>query len=298
MRYLIAFVLCALLAPIQALACRSGEYTLLFETIPNPPPDSDVIVKVTLLEESKLNNYQGIATAKVSQVLKSSDKRIHQDSIITMKYLVSSCGPYHLNGDEGAIIAKASTDSKGGLVLYPYMRRYHDGYITQPAILPDGFAISPKILRVGESIPQNFAVILIGIAGEESVDFINFDHSSQPRMIVSVMDARFPAALNTIVAIAIPVGIKQLSIFEITAGRQRLGYRPNDTVKVNTPKIDIDQPGLYYVATLDTDNPGQFQVTPLPEQLKQFHADYVGTVDGLKPINFQWPSLANPSINP
>jgi len=291
MRYLIALAFCFLLIAPHVHACRGGqEDTLFFETIPNPQPDADVIAKVTLLDVSVLGFYKGTATAKVLQTPKTSDKRVHQGRIITMKYLVSSCGPNHMLGNEGTIIAKAGTDSEGGLVLYPYMRRYSDGHITPPAMLPDGFAMDLKPLRVGEGIPPNFAVILIGVAGAESVDSLGFDHSSRPSMRASFMDARSPAPSNTIVAIAIPVGIKQLSISDITAGRRRAGYRPNDTVAAHTPKIDIDRPGFYYVATLDTDNLGQFQATPLPEQLKQFRADYVGTVERLKPINFTWPS--------
>jgi len=58
---------------------------------------------------------------------------------------------------------------------------------------------------------------------------------------------------------------------------------------MHTPKLNISRPGLYYVATLDTDHPGQFQMVPLPEQLKQFRADYVGTAERLKTINFKWP---------
>jgi hypothetical protein len=292
MRYLTALVLSVLLVPTQVHAClgASMEDTLFFETIPNLQPDVDVIAKVTLLNVSVLDFYKGTATAKVLQVLKTSDERVHQGSIITMKYLVSSCGPNHIHGNEGTIIAKAGADSKGRFVWYPYMRRYSDGRIRPPAILPDGFSMNLVSLRVGEGIPQDFAVILIGVAGAESVDYFQFHHSAQPSMSASFMDASFPAPSNTIVAIAIPVGIKQLSIDYITTGRRRAGYRPNDTVGVHTPKLDIDRPGFYYVATLDTNNPGQFQATPLPEQLKQFRADYVGTVERLKPINFKWPS--------
>ncbi|MBI3571665.1 MAG: hypothetical protein HY082_11300 [Gammaproteobacteria bacterium] len=287
MRYLIALVLCALLVPTHVHAClgASMEYSLFFETIPNLQPDADVIAKVTLLDVSVLDFYKGTATAKVLQVLKTPDERVHQGSILSMKFMVSSCGPNHSNGNEGTIIAKAGADSEGRLVLYPYMRRYSDGRITPPSMLPDGFVMDPRPLRIEDGLPKNSAVILIGVSGAESVDYLGLSHSAFPRM-----NTTFPAHSNTIVAIAIPVGIKRLSIYSVTIGRRRAGYQPNDTVEVHAPELDINRPGLYYVATLDTNHPGHFQTAPLPEQLKKFRAEYGSTVERLDPINFKWPN--------
>lgn len=136
MRYLTVLVLCVLLVPTQVHACLGAdmEDTLFFETIPNLQPDADVIAEVTLLNVSVLDFYKGTATAKVLQVLKTPNERIHQGSIISVKFMFSSCGPNHINGDEGRIIAKAGTDSEGRFALYPYMRRYSDGRITAPCM--------------------------------------------------------------------------------------------------------------------------------------------------------------------
>ena len=135
MRYLIALAFCFPLVAPQAHACRgaSEEHTLFFETIPNPQPDADVIAKVTLLDVSVLDFHKGTATVKVLQVLKTPDERVHQGSILSMKFGVTSCGPNYRNGN-GTIIAKAGADSEGRLVLYPYMRRYSDGHITVPCM--------------------------------------------------------------------------------------------------------------------------------------------------------------------
>lgn len=287
MRYLIALAFCFLLISPHVHACQGIDSweNLFFEGIPDPQPDAELIAIVSVSDKNKdTRAATETAMATVIQVLKTPDARIKQGDKVAMKYGFSSCGPDPISGSKGMIIAKIGTDSKGRLVLHPYTHRHRGGRITPPSMLPDGFVMSPSPLRAGEGIPQNAAVILIGVAGAESVDYLQLRHSAFPGMSTA-----FPAQPNTIVAIAIPVGIKQLSISDVTIGRRRAGYRPNDTVEVHTPKLDIDRPGFYYVATLDTDNPGQFQVTPLPEQLKKFRAEYGGTVERLEPINFKWP---------
>ena len=104
-----------------------GE-TLFFETIPDRQPDVDVIVKVSLSDVS-----DGMSTATIMQVLKTSDARIYRGTKISLKYGNSSCGPEPANGAEGIIIAKAGKDSKGRLVLYPYVHN-HYGRISLPFV--------------------------------------------------------------------------------------------------------------------------------------------------------------------
>lgn len=107
-------------------------YTLFFEAIPNPQPDADVIAIVSLSDV-----IWGTATAKITQVLKTSDARVHESEKFAMKYRFTSCGPNHNNGDEGTIIARVGNDSKGSLVLYPYMRRRGDGRIREPQFISE-----------------------------------------------------------------------------------------------------------------------------------------------------------------
>lgn len=135
MRYLIALTSCFLLITPQAHACLgySLSDTLFFEAIPSPQPDADVIAKVSLSDvDVEMRTATAMATATVLQVLKTSDARVKQGEKIVMKYEFSSCGPDHRKGEEGTIIAKTGTDSKGLLVLYPYMRRRGDDRITPP----------------------------------------------------------------------------------------------------------------------------------------------------------------------
>ena len=113
------------------------------------------------------------------------------------------------------------------------------------------------------------------------------------------INVRFPPKGNAIVAVAVPVGLKQLYLNTITLGGREGGYTasgtsfgyigvrmPNGTI---TPKLDLNKPGLYYVATLDTNAPGQFQVSPIDAQLQAFRAGFKSAVGNLEPVNFQWP---------
>lgn len=142
MRYFIALFLCCLLASPRAHACLSpASYeTFFFKTIPDPPPDADVIAKVSFPD---VNGKTDKVTANVIQVLKTSNTKIRQGTKIPMQYGIamkggigfSDCGPWLANGDEGMIIAKIRADSKGRLVLHPYSHRPKppgDGMIFPP----------------------------------------------------------------------------------------------------------------------------------------------------------------------
>ncbi len=136
MRYLIALVSCVLLAPLQAQACRDSnmENTLFFKAIPNPPPDADVIAEVALLDVSVIDLYKGEAKAKILRVIKAATGIVHEGDILSLKFLVSSCGPDHQSGHKGTIVARVGTDQEGRLVWHPYTYRDSDGMFWPPSV--------------------------------------------------------------------------------------------------------------------------------------------------------------------
>ena len=174
--------------------------------------------------------------------------------------------------------------SEGRLVLYPYMQR--NGDILPLVVLPDGFEANPKPLGIGEHIPDGFAVVLVGFAGAQSVESLRFDHSSSQSI---AMNATFSARSNTVLAFAIPGGIKSLGLVSVGIGRSPFANSTDGWGRVISRKVDVNRPGVYYLATLDTDHPGKVLATPLPELLKKFRTDYADTVGTLEPINFSWP---------
>jgi hypothetical protein len=288
MRYFMTLVFFLLLGPSHGHACSGSWNSLFFETIPNPQPDADLIAIVSTL--GKKEQETGVTVtemATVIEVLKTSDARIKKGASIAMQLENSSCGPDPRVGSKGMIIAKVGTDSKGRLVVYPYTYTRGDNKITPPAMLPDGFDMNLRTLLIGEEIPKGFAVVLVGLAGKTPIGSLAFDHA-QKRF---TMFAIFPVRSNTIVAFAVPLGLKELNLSGIGVQKKFEGEISYTSIqRILTKKIDITRPGLYYTATLDTDNPGKFQADPLPDQLKQFRADYASTVGRLEPINFKWPS--------
>jgi hypothetical protein len=130
MRNILALAFLSLLLSSQTYACRdpSAQLLLFFKDIPNPPPVADVVAKISLLDVGG-----GTATAVFTNVISTTDARFHQGGKIPLIYGNSSCGPSPLNGSEGMIFAKKGIDSKGRLVLYPYVQNHH-GHVSQPTL--------------------------------------------------------------------------------------------------------------------------------------------------------------------
>jgi hypothetical protein len=126
----------------------------------------------------------------------------------------------------------------------------------------------PEPLRAGSAIKADTAVVLVGNGGIETIDYLQFTHSSMP----AINAHGITLAPGGIVAIPVPVGTTKLSLNSYTvSGRPpvylpsgaSMGYRP-----VFTPPIDVNTPGLYYVATIFPGQPHDFEVKPAGTMLR------------------------------
>ncbi len=155
------------------------------------------------------------------------------------------------------------------------------------ASLPDGFTMYPQPLGQDQKPPEGMAVVLVGVVGPGEVDYMQFNHSSLP-----AINVRFPPRADSIVAIPMPVGIRDLKLSTITLkGRPGfyLGSVAAGFTAVHTHRIDLAKPGLYYLATLDTSQPGKYVDKPIPLQLKELRARHTG-LQSIQPVNFAWPT--------
>lgn len=145
-------------------------------------------------------------------------------------------------------------------------------------------------LMPGQTLAPNMAVVLVGIAGQpggSKPNYFNFGHSSWPNLTF-----KFPGRASGIVAVPVPVGTKQLSLWELTVEGQPIaitGTYVSGYKSVKTPAIDIDRPGIYYLATLTVWRDIQHTPDPIPQQLAQLKDEMGRTLAGLEPVNFQWP---------
>jgi hypothetical protein len=151
-------------------------------------------------------------------------------------------------------------------------------------------AMYPRALD-SSSLPDNDeAVVLVGNAGSETIDYLQFTHSSLP-----AINARNIMLLpGGVVAIPIPVGTKSLSLSNYTVAGRPGGYFFNGMstgfVPVNTPPIDINSRGVYFVATISSDRRSttHFDTRPSSALLSKLK----GTrpkISTLKAMNFTWP---------
>ena len=157
--------------------------------------------------------------------------------------------------------------------------------------VPANFTMYPDRLTGSETLPPDMAIVLVGVTGQAAVDYLQFKHASMP-----AINARFSGSPegNTIIAVPVPVGIKQLSLQVYTIAGRGAGYMPTGApygfITVATPKIDISTPGLYYIATLDVNQPGKYSQAPIADQLRAARVRFATSFTGQNPVNFAWPA--------
>ena len=145
----------------------------------------------------------------------------------------------------------------------------------------------PEPLQAGSAIKSDTAIVLVGNGGSEVINYLQFVHSSLPAINASGITL----APGGIVAIPIPVGTSGLSLSNYTTSGRPGGYLTNGVafgyVPVRTAPIDINSPGLYYIATILPDRQPNFEPRPTAVLLAKLRKERP-EVSNLKPINFSW----------
>jgi hypothetical protein len=145
----------------------------------------------------------------------------------------------------------------------------------------------PEVVRAGSTIDGTTAVVLVGNGGTQTINYLQFTHSSMPA--INVQDITL--APGGIVAVPVPVGTKELELANYTIASRPAGYFTTGAsygyVPVRTPKVDIIDRGLYYIATVLPGQQPNYDVRPNPSMIMKFRNEH-REVAGLKPINFNW----------
>ncbi|KKO03682.1 hypothetical protein LCGC14_0091090, partial [marine sediment metagenome] len=69
---------------------------------------------------------------RVMQVMEAAEGSIKEGDILSLKYPISSCGPWHQASQTGVIVAIVGTDSASRVVWYPYLYRKSGGRTFAP----------------------------------------------------------------------------------------------------------------------------------------------------------------------
>lgn len=150
------------------------------------------------------------------------------------------------------------------------------------------FTMYPKELRPQDRLADNMAVVLVGITGPAQASYMRFTHSVMPSLNVE-----FQPRGDSILAFAVPAGIKNMSLSSYIRSRMRAGYLPNGMsfgyVPVHSDRIDIDKPGIYYFVTVDASQPQSYTKGPVAEQLREVRSRLGQVFANREPVNFSWP---------
>lgn len=144
----------------------------------------------------------------------------------------------------------------------------------------------PDPLQAGSPIKADAAILLVGNGGTETIDYLQFVHSSLPA--INARGIRLPP--GGIVAVPVPVGTKGLSLSSYTISGRPAGYvngMAMGFIPVHTPRIDINSTGLYYVATIFPGQQRDFEIKPTGALLSQLRKERP-EVSAVKPANFSW----------
>lgn len=145
----------------------------------------------------------------------------------------------------------------------------------------------PEPLQAGSAVKGDTAILLVGNEGTETIGYIQFVHNSLPA--INARGISLPP--GGIVAIPVPVGTMGLSLSNYTTSGRPGAYLPSGAalgyIAVRTPPIDINSPGLYYVATIFPGQQHNFEIKPTASLLLKFRKDRPEILD-LKSVNFSW----------
>jgi hypothetical protein len=145
----------------------------------------------------------------------------------------------------------------------------------------------PGTLDENPVINNDTAILLVGITGAHSVNYLQFCPESPP-----CKNYRFPAIHNDVIALKIPVPQSGLHMASFTLAGSAVGYTPQGVgfgfigVK-GGPKFDVANIGIYYHGVLNTDT-GEFNSMLNTEIIQKAKSKYKPMLSKLKPVNFTW----------
>lgn len=133
----IPFVVMSLFLATPAQACMGYmmENTLFFDAVPPEGADADVIAKVVIKTDNDRSGAADRPEGVEAEIRAVQKGDVKTGDRVFLKFLSTSCGPWHEAGETGMIVARKIGDDGGMVVLHPYLGRRGEAHVA-PAILP------------------------------------------------------------------------------------------------------------------------------------------------------------------
>lgn len=143
-------------------------------------------------------------------------------------------------------------------------------------------------LRANAPVPADQAIVLVGIVGNERVNYMQFGQDSWRAINLRIWPQK-----DYVVAFAVPVGTKNLRLGTFTLEGFNAGYLPNGMsygyFNTSTDPVSIDRPGIYLLGTLNTRDRRAQSGYVVPEHLQNARERLGKVLEGHEPANFTWP---------
>ena len=135
---------------------------------------------------------------------------------------------------------------------------------------------------------NNTVVVLVGVVGPSAIDYIQFCHNGFP-----CFNYRNINLSNDVIALPMTVPMGNLELNSYTTANRPGYYLPNGVsygyIGLDDKHTNLNEPGIYYHLTIDTTQSGKFFEKPTRNLLLIAKEKYGKALEGLKPLNFEWP---------
>ncbi len=154
------------------------------------------------------------------------------------------------------------------------------------------YSMYPTAITQETNLTEKESVILIGLHGTNHVNYIQLCHGSIP-----CLNFKIPPTTNDIIALPIPVGLKNVELNSFTVEEEPAGYGyglgystvPHGYKTVKDIPIKVIERGVYFMGMLNTDN--SKLTLPNDSVLKVAKSKFGRKMGNYQTLNFNWDKL-------
>lgn len=131
----VIFFLLAVPLPAQACMGYMMEDTLFFAKIPPEAAGADIVADVVIKTDNSRSGGADRPDGVEAEIRAVQKGDVKTGDRVFLKFLSTSCGPWHESGETGTIAARKIGVENGMPVLHPYLARRGGAHVA-PAKIP------------------------------------------------------------------------------------------------------------------------------------------------------------------